>query len=227
MNPPPPKGPKAPAMKLLDFVTQLLQTGSVVLSPVLVPFEQQDKAATAALLEKYHRWDAMSMPMAAPGFHAAAAIWAAAYVCRALQFLMVRNLDEDQIKAYLQPFPMPITDEAIYSADICLRHLPDIYSFARALSPSDPLVLNMQSTAMAWPFSAVGIDVEGILATSHPSLQLAYADRVLAAHDRKRAAEPSLNLRLQAALGAHGKRFWADFEPFELENNDNARTIEH
>lgn len=227
MNKAPQKVPAQPPMKLFDFVTQLLQTGSVVLSPVLEPFERNDLAATADLLEKYHRWDALSMPLVAPSYDLRAAIWGAEYVCRALQFVMVRNLGEELIAKHLLPYGRAMDAAAIYSADLCLRCLPDIFNLAKSLSPTDPLVENLKQTAIEWPFSAVGIPVEGNWAVEDASLQLAYADRVLAAKDRKRAQHPAVNLHVQAALGTHAKHLWADFEPIEIEEIDNARTIEH
>jgi hypothetical protein len=227
MNKAPQKVPSQPPMKLIDFVTQLLQKGSVVLSPVLEPFEKNDLAATAGLLEQYHRWDALSMPLVAPAYDLHAAIWAAEYVCRALQFVMVRNLGEELMVKHLLPYDRTVDASAIYSADLCLRYLPDIFDLAKSLSPTDPLVENLKQTAIAWPFSVVGIPVEGNWAVENDSLQLAYADRVLACKDRKRSQHPAVNLHLQAALGVHAKRLWADFEPLETEEIDNARTIEH
>jgi MoxR-vWA-beta-propeller ternary system domain bpX4 len=215
-------------MTLLGFVTDLLQSGEVTLSPTLTPFSPQDLRDTAALLEKYHRWDALSMPLTVPDFEPRAAIWAAQYVCRALQFVMVRSLGEEHFVTYLQPFPGPVDAAAAYSADICLRHLPSIYDYARSLSPTDPLVTNMTLVAQTWAFSAVGMPVESDFRLENACLQLAYADRVLAARDRKRARAPLANVHIQAALGAHARQLWPDFEPNSIENRDNnAGTTDH
>ena len=214
-------------MTLAGFVTQLLQAGSVVLSPVLVPFGLEDLAATGDLLEKYHRWDAMNMPLQAPDFDARAAVWAAQYLCRALQFVMVRNLGEELMQAHLKAYDRPIDAAAAYSADLCLRYLPTVFNLAKGLSPTDPLVTDMTKNAEMWPFSTIGIQHAAEFAIDHPSLKLAYADRILAAMDRKRSRQPVANLQLQAALGAHAKRLWPDFEPLNAEEIDNARSIEH
>jgi hypothetical protein len=213
-------------MTLLGFVTQLLQSGSVTLGTSLAPFAATDLTATADLLGKYHRWDALHMPLTVPAFDPHAAVWAAQYICRALQFLMLRNLGEELMADALKPYDQAIDAEATYSADLCLRYLPTVYDMAKSLSPSDPLVTNMAQTAAKWPFSAVGMGVEGKLDGVHPSLDIAYADRVLASKDRKLSRQATVNLQLQAALGAHGKRLWADFEPMNLEDKDDARTTE-
>jgi hypothetical protein len=236
MNPRPPHAPLHPPIVLLGFVTDLLQTGAVTLSANLEPFRKDDLRETAHLLEKFHQWDALEMPLKAPAFDAQAALWAAHYVCRALQFVMVRNLGEELIVAHLEPYLGKTNAEAIYSADLCLRHLPTIFDFAQSLSPSDPLVANLKATALAWPFSAVGMAATADFEVDHPSLQMAYADRVLAQRDRSRARQPLTNLHLQAALGNHAQSLWPDFEalemnanpaPIHLQNTTDAGTTDH
>jgi hypothetical protein len=206
-----------PATTLVAFVKDLLQQGSVRLSDKIQPFSAEDKAEVAQLVAQYHSWDAFHMPLQAPAYDAAAAAWAAEYLYRALQFLLLRNLGPELIEANMRPFEGAMTPEAAYSADLALRNLPMVHGLARSLSPSDPLVLNMEATARQWPFSAVGIPVESPAELpDHPSLRLAYADRVIAARDRRLSQSPSLNGSIQVALGAHAKLFWPDFEPLAI-----------
>jgi hypothetical protein len=209
-----PEKPIQQQMTLSAFVKDLLQKGSVILSPEIHPFSNEDLDEVAGLIERYHQWDAFHLPLDAPDYEPKAAVWAASYLYRALQFLLLRNLGEDLIEANLQPYDGEITAAAVYSADLLLRNLPHVYDLARSLSPSDPLVLKMQEIARKWPFSAVGIPVEDAARIpDHPSLQLAYADRVIAAKDRKSARETMLNFQIQAALGNFAPLFWPEFEP--------------
>ena len=205
---------------LAGFVTALLQEGNVLLAPELTDFEEADRLQVETLMESYHRWDAFHLPRNAPDYQPKSAVWAAEYLYRALQFLLLRNLGAELIPQHLKAFPGEITPESVYSADLLLRNLPHVYDLARSLSPSDPLVVQMQEIASQWPFSAVGIPVESMSPLpDHAGLQLAYADRVIAARDRKLSRIPQLNALIQAAVGSHGKLFWPDFEPLTFEES--------
>lgn len=201
-------------MQLSPFITDLLQTGNVIIQPDIKPFHAEDRNQVANLLAQYHNWDAFHMPLTAPAYDPFAAVWGAEFLYRALQFLLLRNLGEEEIKEHLKPFPQVITPEAAYSADLTLRNLPLVHDLAKSLSPADPFVIQLQATAKEWPFSAVGILLETTTKIpDHPSLQLAYTDRLIAVRERKIAAQPYWNQYIQVALGAHAKQFWPDFEP--------------
>lgn len=215
-----PENADPPEMSLAAFVTQLLQEGRVVLSPELKPFSEDDRRQVATLIERYHQWDAFHFPLIAPDFDPQAAVWAAEYLYRALQFLLLRNLGAELIAENMRPYDKAITPDAVYSADLLLRNLPHVYDLARSLSPSDPLVVQMQEIASQWPYSAIGIPVESAARLpDHPGLQLAFADRVIAARDRKLSRIPELNALIQSAVGSHGKLFWPDFEPLTFEES--------
>ncbi|MFN8397371.1 MAG: hypothetical protein U0176_22300 [Bacteroidia bacterium] len=216
MNADPQHAGDAPKTTLEAFVTGLLQNGAVVVAEKLSPFEAADMRRVAELLGSYHEWDAHHMPGTAPEYHAVAAVWAAGYLYRAIQYLLIRELEAATMDTYLMPYPGDRSAEAAYSADLCLRSLPRVHALARSLSPQDPLVLNMQETARQWPFSGVGIvQEEEAMIPDHPSLRLAFADRVIAARDRQLSRNPGLNASIQVALGGHAREFWPDFEPIE------------
>lgn len=216
MNADPQHAGEIPKTTLEAFVTGLLQQGAVVVSDKLEAFEAADLRRVAELLGSYHEWDAHHMPGKAPEYDPLAAVWAAGYLYRAIQYLLIRELEEATMQVDLAPFRGEYSPEAAYSADLCLRSLPRVHALARSLSPSDPLVLNMQETARRWPFSGIGIVKEEELnVPEHPSLRLAFADRVIAARDRQLARNPGLNATVQVALGGHAREFWPDFEPIE------------
>lgn len=209
----PPRSPH-PSLSLTAFVTDLLTTGEVTLAIDLAPFTAEDRAEATRLLEDQHGRDRLQMPLQAPAFDQKAAEWAAHYLYRALQFLLIRNLEAADMQETLAPYPGPMTAEAIYAADLTLRNLPAVYGLAQSLSPNDPLVLNLLETAARWPFSSIGIAVEAPPPVfDHPSLRIAYIDRVIAAKDRPIARNLHINQGIQAALGAHAKQLWPDFDP--------------
>src|SRR6185503_3456988 len=90
-----------------------------------------------------------------------AAIWAASFLYRAVQLTMLRDLGEEVINKLLTPFNGPVSPESILSVDISFRYLPNVLNLAKGLAPEDVLVKRLQEATIQWPFSSVGMKVEG------------------------------------------------------------------
>jgi hypothetical protein len=207
-------------VNLSRFVLDLLTHGKVILVPEIIPFSEEDKQETNFLLQSFYRFDVRSMPLEAPDFHEDAALWAAQYLCRALQFVMVRNHEAELIQLELKPYTGKMDADVVYSADLVFRHLPEVFRLAKGISPNDVLVKNLLETAKQFSFSAVGMEIlDGNPIPENRSLAIEYADRVIAARDRKLAAEPQCNLQVQAALGGYARKLWPEFEPFSTAQN--------
>jgi hypothetical protein len=211
--------PSAPSfMRLTSFLQDLLTTGSLTLADRPTSFEEDDLLAADALLQAYHATDAQELPQQAPAFDAPAARWAAHYVYHTTLLLLARELNETVMEIYLPPFSGLITPEAVYAVDLTFRYLPDLLHLAKGLAPGDALVAHLRDTARQWPFSFVGneladVDVEALV-LAHPSLRLAYIDRIVAQQDQGRARQQHLRPLVQAALGAHAATLWPDFHDF-------------
>ena len=124
------------------------------------------------------------------------------------------------MRELLADFPGPATPEAVYAVDLTFRYLPDLLRLAQGLAPDDVLVARLRQAAGQWPFSFVGAaagppSLPPLAALSpvlsHPALRLAYADRVISARDRARAAQPAVAPLVQAALGDYGAILWPEF----------------
>jgi hypothetical protein len=95
--------------------------------------------------------------------------------------------------------------------------MPDLFDLAKGLSPHDPLVKQMQETALAWPLSAAAIplptnaDISTIM--SHASLKQAYIDRIIQAKDLSKCRHPACYPLVQEALGSYSEALWPQFEP--------------
>lgn len=213
-------------MLLTGFLHHLLTTGHVTLASRPAPFEPTDLPAAEALLRDHYADDLRELPGAAPAFDAAAAGWAAAFLYHTVQLALVRELDETVVQAQLADFTGEITPAAIYSADLCLRYLPDLLRLAKGLAPGDALVARLRATAGQWPFSFVGTEgAEGnadgaadaeARVLAHPALRQEYVDRIIRAQDRVRAARPHLAPLVHAALGQYAATLWPDFAAFTL-----------
>lgn len=198
---------------MLDlFLIDLIQTGQVTVPNQIVDFDADASDQATTLLEEYYRADALTMPYTAPAFHPEAALWAAKYIFSTIQLILLRDIGEERMNELLTSYTGKHTPEAIYSADLTLRFLPDIFKFASGLSPEDPLIAKLKATAQLWPFSSIGI--ANIAAFSedtmldHPSLRLAYIDRIMLKKDITRLQGKQEKTLVKEALGIHQTKLW-------------------
>lgn len=205
-------------MNLVHFISDLREKGSVTVAGRITSFDESDLQQSLTALHLIYEQDTLHMPFRAPGFCAEAALWAAAYLYRAVQVALMRDLDNETVENLLAPYPGKITPEAVYSADLALRHLPALMMLARGLAPGDVLVQRLQQTAREWPFSTAGMDVAGEGETvisvilEHPSLKNAYIDRIIEARDAKRINHPAITEGVREALGQHAGLLWPEKE---------------
>lgn len=201
-------------MKLSLFLTDLIQSGNVVVPRTLTPLTEEDIAASLVLLKELYEIDAATMPGNTPAFDEQAASWAAGYIFYACQLILLRDVDD--FAAYLHPFLDNRSAEAIYSADLTLRFLPDLFRLGSGLAPDDPLVANLRLTAIDWPYSSIGlknIDTgipEVIL--EHVCLRIAYIDRVIAYKDTGRLTGEAEKELLKEVMGDHQAQLWPGLE---------------
>ncbi|MGI4759168.1 MAG: hypothetical protein ACRYF0_00575 [Janthinobacterium lividum] len=205
-------------MLLTTFLQDLLTTGAVTLPSQSTQFEVADEQAVQVLLHAYYLEDMLDLPHAAPTFEPGAAQWAAAFLYRTVQLVLVRELDDAVIARHLSDYPGPLTPEVLYSVDLSFRYLPDLLVLAKGLAPADALVARLQATARQWPFSFASSDTPAAEAEAtvlaHPALRQAYIDRIIRGHYRNRANQPHLKPLVQTALGSHAAALWPEFAAF-------------
>jgi hypothetical protein len=202
-------------MILTTFLTTLFTEGKVVATGELSVFEPDDLKAAEKVLRQFYDEDALEMPARVPAFHSEAALSAAQYMYNAVQLIIHRDLDNEAVEKYLAGLPEPATPEVIYSADLTVRHLPELFGLAKGLSPLDIVVKKLKETATRWPFSSVGVELESEYALEnilgHASLKYAYADRILAKKDKNRARHPQAKESIAAVLGDYSSALWPEF----------------
>ncbi|PWV51447.1 hypothetical protein [Chitinophaga sp. S165] len=203
-------------MTLTEFISSLINKGDVTVAPAIVPFDPEDLRIAGIHLKQYYDDDSTEMPGQVPSYDPAAALWAAVYLYRAIQFIQIRRLGETEIKAHLQPFTGARTPAAAYSADLILRYLPGLFLLAKGLSPEDPLVKELGTMAAQWPLSIAGskdiVPDDLSLILQHPSLKMAYIDRIIHARDIRKCTHPACLPLVQEALGTHAAILWPEFE---------------
>jgi hypothetical protein len=203
-------------MQLTFFIHDLLKSGQVTVARQLKPFTDEDIQQTEKLLKQHYAGDKLELPLEAPEFSPEAALWAAKYLYHAIQFVMIRDLGEEEVKKHLTSFEGQITPNAVYAADLLLRYLPDLLSLAKGLAPDDILVTCLKQTLAKWPFSSTGLpgieaDNEEVI-LAHPSLKYAYIDRIIICKDTKRASKAQIAGLIEEVLGGYAHQFWPEFE---------------
>ena len=143
-----------------------------------------------------------------PRFHLHVAEWAATLLYSACQFVVCREEPAEEIVRRLKlPCPESHSPETDWSADLVLRHLPEVLRQARHLSPTDPLVRELAVLGTEWPLTSVGMTLESQpdlnSFSGHRGLWQLYMDRVLSREDLSRLNHPSVVESARAALGAH------------------------
>ncbi|KAA2245567.1 hypothetical protein F0L74_06320 [Chitinophaga agrisoli] len=201
-------------MRLTGFISDLIGGTGVTVAGEVLPFGEDDVQETIDVLGRYYVNDVIGMPHHAPAFNPQAAAWSARYLYHVIQLMLLRHLGNEQLDVLLIPFPGEIDAAAIYTTDLTFRHLPELFQLARSLAPGDPLVQRLTDTALQWPFSAAGIALpaEPALDTvlDHPSLRIAYVDRIITRRDTARCNNPHITALVLEALGAYPEKLWPE-----------------
>ena len=192
-------------MQLSCFLTGVFEQGRAVVS-------QEDAIwddAALELLKETELAARANAPGTAPRFDLAAAQWAAEIIYYACQALVCRHLGPEKVQERLRrPCPEPVSSPAaIYSADLLLRYLPNIWQLAKRIAADDPLVAELRGIGAQWPLSSVGIEgieqVDASPVLGHPTLQQLYVDRIIARNDQTRMKEDFFAKQAAKAVGAH------------------------
>jgi hypothetical protein len=187
------------------LIRSLVNDGRAAVAPQPSKIDDADAAPLLRRLDGLAREElALELPVFSPDV----ALWAARLFCHLSRSVVCRDISEGQIKAICNvPCPKRRGPETDWSADLTLRHLPNLFRFARHLSNADPLVAEMNAIATDWPLSSVGIagletfDIDPFI--DHPGLRRLYADRIISAGDMSRLSDSRLGDVLRADLGIH------------------------
>ncbi|PSL23658.1 hypothetical protein [Chitinophaga ginsengisoli] len=203
-------------MTLTEFISSLINEGKVTVAPFIKPFDPDDIRLANVHLKQHYDDDSTDMPGQVPPYDPEAALWAACYLYRAVQFIQIRRLGEDDIKAHLLPFTGVHSPSAVYAADLTLRYMPGLFDLAKGLGPGDPLVKELEIMAAQWPLSMAAVAAivpeDLSLIMQHPSLKIAYIDRIIHARDFRKCRHPECLPLVQEALGSHAAILWPEFE---------------
>jgi hypothetical protein len=130
---------------------------------------------------------------------------------------MLRDLGDEVVNKLLTPYDGIITPESVLSVDLSFRYLPNLVGLAKGLAPEDVLVKRLHEAAVQWPYSSVGMKVEGDLnieaIINNTCVCRSYIDRIITARDIKRCINPQVNEYIKEALGDYGHVLWPGWKP--------------
>ena len=194
-----------PEPELASFLKSLADEGRAVISPQPLAEDVGDALSVLRGMDALARHEFV-LPL--PEFLPAAALWAARLFYNLCQFTVCRDIGEERVVAACRvACPSPRGPETDWSADLVLRHLPQLFQLARHLSNADPLVHQMKEIATTWPLSSVGIahleNVQVDSFISHSGLCRLYADRIILEGDTCRLGNPRVDEMLRGDFGVH------------------------
>lgn len=203
-------------MDLSNFIGTLLSEGKVSVEGQLNSPEAHDINDAGKILYAYYQDDILEMPYTAPEFSEVAALWGAEYLYKAVQLIVLRDVEEEMINNEFKPFTGQLTPSVMYSVDLMLRYLPQLFELAKGLAPGDLLVEILKKTASQWPYSSVGIEldetVDDKLILEYPSLRYTYIDRIIQAKDKQRMNDPVVADYIKEVAGEQFSVFLPTFQ---------------
>lgn len=199
-------------MSLHAFLMKLQESGQVQVANV-GRAAGEELAGVDPFLEAFDRDARLEWPGRPPALDLDAARWASVMLYRACQFLACRNVPADLVMNTLSlTCPSPPSPSAAYSADLCLRFIPDVFDIAYGMAPNDTLVTSLRMLGIAWPLSSVGmsklddLELDLEMFWENRCLRQLYIDRIIARNDVTRLNVACVRLAVQQALGDQGER---------------------
>jgi MoxR-vWA-beta-propeller ternary system domain bpX4 len=196
-----------------DTITQLRAREEIILYDKVIEFTDHDVALVKDFLQIEFETEAMNYPFSSPQYDLEAALWGAKTLYTACQILLYREHKGAELNTLLAPYPNKITPEAILSADLCLRFLPQVLSEATLIDNEDPLIPILNNILHSWHYSGIGVasnlqDVDFETIFTNNTLEQLYIDRVIEKKDINRAKLPTLNNKIKTVLGNYSEHFW-------------------
>ena len=194
-------------MSLGSFLVELFEHGRVRVDERAVA-NRDDLTAADLILRERDAAIRLEFPGDAPGYEPEVALWGAVRFHQACRFAVYREVPAEAIDAaFAEPAPIAAPAARYYLVDLTHRFLPDLARLVRTAAAADPLGDHLRTWARQWPLSSVGMS--GVEfdprepAWEHRGLLRYYVDRIVAAGDVARLADPRVRRELRRVLGEH------------------------
>lgn len=153
-----------------------------------------------------------------------AAVWAAKVLYYAAQLYLIRENTAKDLDQFIPEFRGMKNSEALLSADLSLRFLPQIITVLQNLDPDDPLIKKLESILLQFHYSGVGydLDLENMNwqeELKEPTYRKLYLERIVEKRAQRLAEIPFINKLLVAEFGLHKDGFWRELKIINEEEN--------
>jgi MoxR-vWA-beta-propeller ternary system domain bpX4 len=205
-----------------DTIYQLRTNEEITIYDKILNFSDEDVQLVTDFLEIEYEAEVLNAPNNAPLFDAKAAVWAAKMIYTACQLILYRENKEDELPSLFPSFDHAINAGTIFSADLCLRFLPQVITETKHIDPDDKLINILEAILKQWHFSSIGYnlktaDLNFEIIFGNECLQKLYVDRVIEKKDTAKAALPNIQEKVKEIFGIYGSQFWKELK---LENNN-------
>ncbi len=159
-------------------------------------------------------------PYKSPEFNSESALWAATILYVASQLMLYRKNNDADLELLLPDYLGHKSPEAILSADLCLRFLPDIIFHLKQIDSEDILIPILEKKLTDWPYSAINshIDIANLnldFVLADASTQQLCINRIIEYQKIELAKHPVLKNIIGANLGIYTNDFWKEFKSIQ------------
>ncbi len=194
----------------------------ILYNNILHVSEQEQHQAIDFLNQEYQK-ESIDYPHKAPSFDSNAALWGAKTLYHSAQLVLYRENKDADLEKIIPNFSGEITPNAILSADLCLRFIPEILTQLKLIDAEDKLIEVLEKLLEKWHYSGISheIPVENFdfnTILSDACVRQLYINRIIDYKNLKLATHPALQKHLIANLGIHGNEFWKAFQIAQIQH---------
>ncbi len=197
----------------LNMIKKLREAEELVLYANLLEISEDEQNMVIEYLARSYKIERNTYTFDLPTFDPTAALWAAKTIYYAAQLLLYRDFEAKNVKELVYNYEGEMNVSSMFSADLCLRFIPDLITELKTINSEDPLVEILENIAYTWHYSSIHYtfyekELDFSLIMKDKILKKAYCERVILYKNRKLALHEALTSEIKSQLGAHAAIFW-------------------
>lgn len=198
------------------MIVHLRQEEEVILYKNIFEISPIETQEMVLFLNQEYDKESLNFPDNNLSFDPVAAIWASQLFYHASQLVLYREQDIGILCQLVRPYYQIATPNAIVSADLILRFVPQLINELCLIDYTDPIISVLEDILQDWHYSAIGysfgedlkLDYTTIL--ENRSLLLLYLDRVV---ERNAVTQPDqIKEAMLAEVGIYAKELLPNFD---------------
>ncbi len=201
---------------IVDFIKNIFATGELTVEREITPFTDTDQEITVEILKHY--FDLYKVRFPNPHtiqFQEQAGFWAASYLYRLCQALVLRELSEEEVQEMLPLYnTATISTDEVLTVDLLFQSIPRLFDISKMLSPQDILITEIKKLAKQWPLSLLEISDEQNIEyiKNNDTLLAIYSNRIIEKKQHKAIISSEIKAKVLEQLGDYQSHFWNDLK---------------